>query len=179
MARLTGNFDKSKLTIKDLGNPRNPPDDGTRKYLGRIAGVVTGLKNVQDARGEVFTALQGMFAGLTTDGECIRSGICYLPGGLHDSVISAFDQASRAPDGSRIGGVNVEFAYDAYSVKAGNPIGYTYIFERITKERSVDRLTELLGDDVPNPRQENLALEAPAAEPGEPEPAKKGGKKAA
>lgn len=156
MARLSGNFDKAKLVIKDLSNPRNPPEDGTPKYLGRIGGICTGTKAVADARGETFTALVGNFAGISPadkDGnqQEIRSGVAYLPGGFHDSVISALKAAGEAGQ--------VRFAYDCYSVFADNPIGYAYVFKPLLKpERASDPLAEIMGTAAPQ-------IAAPAAEP--------------
>lgn len=132
------NFAKSKLTIKDLSSPRNPPEDGTPKPLGRIFGIVTGKKIVKDAKGDVFIGLTGQFAGVKPDGDVIRSGICYLPGGFHDEILAILDAGED--------GAQVKFAYDAFSRIASNPIGYEYMFRSLMKPAADDALNSMIAE---------------------------------
>lgn len=138
---------KAKLTIKDLGSPKNPPEDGSLKKLGRIVGIVTGTKTKLDPRGESFIALTGQFGGLTADEKTfIRSGIAYLPGGFHDEILSAW-QSRNAPDKDGVvpPPTAVKFAYDAYSRAATNPIGYEYVFKAVLPPAANDPLAEMIG----------------------------------
>lgn len=146
---------KSKLVVKDLGNPSmvKAQEEGNNApyVLGVIIGRVTGLrkKPVTNAlSGEVteFDALSGMFEGRRaialdnkdgTETVAIRSGTCYLPTGIHDMVVETF---RSVPEGEK---TQLDFAYRICTVKASNPAGYTYACESLYEPATSDPLEHL------------------------------------
>ena len=116
---------KSKMVIKDLGNPKLVDEKNPRVILGTIFGRVTGTK-VTEIRGETFIGLTGAFEGVPENPEwpIVQSGVCYLPGGFQEPILEAM-----GPDGKGV----VEFAYECAAVHANNPIGYSYAFKPLLK----------------------------------------------
>lgn len=115
----------SKLTVKDLGNPRKVTEENPTNILGTIVGVATGIKIKVDAAGQAFEAITGMFEGTRADnGNVVESGLLYLPGGFHEAITEQLKQE---------GTTAVRFAYSVASVHAKNPIGYSYAFKPLLK----------------------------------------------
>ena len=162
-------LNKAKLTIKDLGSPKNPPEDGSLKKLGRIVGIVSKTKTVVDARGQAFTALVGQFAGVTADGSTmIRSGVVYLPGGFQDEILSAWMEANKPDEnGVQPPASSVKFAYDAFSRAATNPIGYEYIFRSLMPPAKLDPIADLIGGNQIAALASSPAIAPPAETPEE------------
>ena len=145
---------KAKLTVKDLGNPRLVDDKKQRVILGTIIGIAMGVKTKLDAKGEAFEAITGAFKGTRhDDSEVIESGILYLPAGFHDQIVAEL----------RSEGVTaVQFAYEVAAVYASNPIGYSYAFRPLLKQRTGSPLDALETEIAANQRP---ALEHKQAEP--------------
>lgn len=118
-AEATGNTLVSKITPKLVGKPHRAKDqaDGRAVYMGRIMGLVTGTQKKVQPNGDVFIALVGNFEAINGEtGEIFESGICYLPGGMHEQVVAVMEK----------GATTAEFALDLATVKADNPAGYSW-----------------------------------------------------
>lgn len=111
----------SKLTVKDLGNPRVVDDEHPRIILGTIIGIATGTKVKVDSKGEAFEAIVGQFEGTSADGKkVVSAAMLYLPGGFHETITQQF--AGENPP------KRIDFAFEVAAVVAKNPIGYSYAF---------------------------------------------------
>ena len=129
---------KSKVTVKELLSPRDPPPDGTPKILGIIFGAATGTKLVKMPNGDVFTGLVGMFGAVPEgkEGEIlIRSGACYLPTSFQDELIATLNSAE---------GQQVRFAYRVMSQHSTSPAGYQYAAINLMPPAATDPLTAML-----------------------------------
>ena len=108
----------TKMTLKGMGcKPAQAASDGKRVPLARIYGYAAGVKAKEDSTGNVHQAIIGQFEGVNLNtGEVFRSGVLYLPGGIHELL------AKPAAENN----ANVQFALEIHAIPAGNPIGYSY-----------------------------------------------------
>lgn len=115
---MTEISETSKLTVKQLGNPKRASVDNTDVVLGTIFGRATGMKVKVDGAGNAHEAIVGTFEGRSADGKTIvRSAMLYLPGGLHESIVERIKEMNGAP---------AEFAVEIKAMPAANPAGYSY-----------------------------------------------------
>lgn len=164
-----------KLTPRALGWDRNAlgqetakqPMDGGKVLLGRLVGIVAGLRTTIDKdTGDIHNGLKGNFRGVSSkvyaDGEkagqpiTVTSGVCYLPGGIQDMIEGALAQA-RETDAK----ATVNFAIDLYGIPATNKAGYSFKADNIVAAQTVDPLSMLIEQANNN---KPLALAAPAEE---------------
>lgn len=133
----------AKLTVKTLGCK---PDmvktlEGQDKLaLCRIFGKAAGVGYQDDSRnpGSIFTYFKGTFEGINMQtGETYRSGKLYLPKGISELVEAVIKNAEKN------GKEQVSFAFEIRSVKATNPIGYSYEAVAIKRPEQEDELAEL------------------------------------
>lgn len=128
----------SKISMKSIGvSPaKHATDKGTP--IAIILGMASGLKDVVDkVRGETFHALVGEFeANNLETGEVFRSGVLYLPTGIHDMIEGGVKKLQGESD-------FVQFALQIIAVKANNPAGYTYQAKSLVPSQTVDPLTKL------------------------------------
>lgn len=129
----------AKITMKGLGcKPYGAPLDDPKR-LCVILGKATGMKHGEDEKtGRVWTVLTGEFLGQNLEtGARFRSGKCFLPSGIQESVESAIGQLAD-------GGV-VQFAVQISSVTATSPAGYSYQGVNLMPVESVtDPLADLM-----------------------------------
>jgi hypothetical protein len=150
----------SKLAPKNLGNPKVAAafDDGDQTVhpLGRIIGRASKVSRKPDPKDpdKLYVSLVGQFEGTPFDDDrpIIRSGVCYLPPGVHEEVVEAVEEMHRIwrdenPD-SKLGPVGVvEFAFDIGTIKATNAAGYSYACTPVkTKAKEIDPFAQLRGD---------------------------------
>lgn len=133
---------KSKLAGKMLGNPKAGAllKDGERHYVGRIFGVANGVKKGTNQTGDPYLGLRGSFEGRPADTEnydTVQSGVCYLPGGIAEMIAAAIE--SLPEDASP----NVQFAFDLYTKKANNPIGYEWDTVPVIETKEADPLSAM------------------------------------
>lgn len=148
-----------KLVVKSLGNPRvaaSFSDDdkkaGKRHLLGTIMGTASRIKNKVDAKGEVFEAIVGDFEGTKADGNVVKSGLLYLPSGIHEMLADPLKEDDAKP---------IDFAMRIFTVPADNPIGYSYLVEPVLPPSAADPLAhirEAMGKQI-------ALLDAPKEEP--------------
>lgn len=180
-----------KLTPRSLGWDRNKlgdatskvPSDGGKVLLGRIVGIVSGLKQtVNNDTGEVQNGLKGNFRGVSSrklqvaevnrkgepvmkdgapsfvdgpDPIIVTSGVCYLPGGIQEMIEGALAKAKEIDAKA-----TVEFAIDLYGIPATNKAGYSFKADNIVEANITDPLAALLAAAERNTAP---ALAAPAA----------------
>lgn len=146
-------IDKPKLVVGLLGNPKKVvamDKEGARYLVGTIFGVAQGVKakTLPDRKGDpqVYEMIVGDFEGIPSepvetdyDGEKVivdafRSGVLYLPSGIHDRLAAALKGDDAQP---------VKFAIEIYTVKASNPAGYSYEARALTETQVSDPLAEM------------------------------------
>lgn len=131
----------SKLSMKNAGvDPRKvlaADGDKASVVLARIFGLADGIKQVEDkTNATVHLALTGKFQSINAqNGQITRSGILYLPKGIHEVVMNAVKQLEE--------GSVVRFGLEVRSVKASNPIGYSYEAIDLLPVQEKDPLSEL------------------------------------
>jgi len=160
----------TKMSVKAIGcKPTGglPTDESKPNPLCIFMGKATGIKMGEGSDGRVWTALKGTFRGTNlATGISLRSGKLFLPAGIQEVVEGAIKQLPAD------GGV-VKFAVQIESIKASNPIGYSYQARNLMPmEAESDELADLIST-VAAPAQIEAAK--PDAAPA-PAPAKAGKK---
>lgn len=137
----------AKLTVKTLGcNPimvKTLPPEQTKLALCRLFGKAAEVKTMQskDPAGNptVHTFFVGIFEGMNLqDGTVLRSGKLFLPKGISEVVENAINTAQAKDDKA-----SVSFAFEIRSVKATNPIGYSYEAVALKDPAAEDELAEM------------------------------------
>jgi|SRR5579872_676733 len=141
----------SKLTVATLGcNPSlvknmkadDPALENGELPLARLYGQLSGVRFQDDkVKGQVYTYFVGTFEGVNMQtGEVQRSGKMFLPKGISEIVEDAVRKASDA-DGKLT--ASLDFAFELRSIKASNPIGYSYKVLSLKSPAQVDELKAL------------------------------------
>jgi hypothetical protein len=147
----------SKITMKALGNPKAAAalvvGDGKKVFVGRVMGFASGQVAKLTDDGDTVYGLKGTFKAFTGDGKKeIRSGVCYLPGGIQESVSEAIpDKDGR-----------VQFVFDIFTQAATNKSGIEYVAAQIGAPTMEDPFSALEAD---LPGLPQLAAPAVASEP--------------
>lgn len=131
-----------KLTAKELGNPKKVlalDGENAKFVIGRIFGIASECKrkDVTDPQNGAVTTywpIIGQFVGVQPDGTQVRSGVLYLPGGIHESYKAALDNIEE--------GDTLRFALELRTVKSTNAAGYTYEAEDLMPPKVVDLLEQ-------------------------------------
>ncbi len=130
----------SKLSMKTIRvNPAKFATDSGAP-IALVYGQLTGIKDVVDkVRGDVYHALLGSFEGQNLEtGERFRSGVLYLPAGIHDMLSASVAKLPEDDDSAY-----VEFGLEIRAVKAKNPAGYSYEAKSLLKPKASDPLEQL------------------------------------
>ena len=134
----------SKLTIASLGcNPSAvktlPPEELVNGELpvARLYGKLTDVRYQEDkAKGQVYTYFVGTFEGINMQtGEVMRSGKLFLPKGISELVEDATKKAREIDEKA-----SIAFAFEVRSIKATNPIGYSYKVLALKSPEAEDEL---------------------------------------
>lgn len=106
----------SKISVKTIGcNPSAAKSEGKDVQLAKVYGVARGTINKVDQRGDPVVGLTGEFEAVNLGtGEVFRSGVLYLPSGIHEMVANSVKEG------------DTEFALGIVASPASNPIGYSY-----------------------------------------------------
>lgn len=139
-----------KLSPKAMGWDRNAigtatakvPADGGSVLLGRIVGMVSGLKQtVNGETGDIQNGLKGNFRGISSiEGKApVTSGVCYLPGGIQEMLEGTLAEA-KSNDARAV----VNFAIDLFAIPATNKAGYSFKAENLVEAGASDPLQMLL-----------------------------------
>lgn len=155
-------------------------DTSVAQKLATIVGIVSGLRQtVNNETGDIQTGLKGNFRGVSTlnlfvpakdpktgndivkDGKPVmtdtgkaievRSGVCYLPGGIQDMIEGELARV-REHDPK----ATVSFGIDLFSLRDSNKAGYTFKAETLVEAQERDPLDMLMD-------QARKALPAPEA----------------
>lgn len=124
----------TKLTLKGMRcNPKKvtakDENDNTPHIMARIYGYGSDIKVKVDASGNAHVGLMGDFEGINLEtGDIYRSGILYLPGGIHEQLTAPFEAYNKLSDEDKKKTTppKVEFALEIASVKASNAAGYSF-----------------------------------------------------
>lgn len=141
-----------KLTPRTLGWDRNRigtevakvPMDGGKVLLGRIVGIVSGLKQTIDKEtGDISSGLKGNFKGISSLDEKppVNSGVCYLPGGIQEMLEGSLAQAKENDSKA-----TVRFAIDLFAIPATNKAGYSFKADNIVEASETNPLDDLLNE---------------------------------
>lgn len=125
----------TKMTLKGMGcRPQRAAAEEKRVPLARIYGYASGIKAKEDASGNIHQAIVGQFEGINLEtGEVYRSGILFLPAGIHDLLAKPASEQ----------GANVQFGLEIHSIPATNAIGYSYMAKSLLPVTGKDLLTDL------------------------------------
>lgn len=146
--------------MKNAGvNPKKihaAPESQRALDLAVILGEASGIKQVDDpAHGTIHEALTGRFQATNCEtGDVVRSGMLYLPKGIHETVTAA---VKKAEDGDV-----VRFALRVRSVRAENPAGYSYEAVPLLKPEESDPLDKLAAEIGAGMPQKALGSGEPA-----------------
>lgn len=138
----------SRLRAKNLGNPKvaagftdEEMGQSKRHWLGVILGKATGVSIKSDPKDETkkFKALTGFFEGRPDDEKrpILRSGICYLPGGVHELICESIETALEN------GGGVVQFVFHLGTQRDTNDAGYSYVTEELSAPQAADPLQDM------------------------------------
>jgi hypothetical protein len=139
----------SKITMATLGcNPsavKSLPADSPELQngelpLARIYGKLADVKYQDDkTKGQIYTYFVGSFEAINMQtGEVMRSGKLFLPKGISELVEDATKKAREKDDKA-----SIAFAFEVRSIKATNPIGYSYKVLALKSPEATDELKEL------------------------------------
>lgn len=141
-----GNY-KAKLTVATIGGaPERAKTEKTRVGVATFIGIATGTKMVenQNEPEKPYVAVTGNFEAVNLyTGEIYRSGILYLPTGLHDLVVNMLDQVKGDEDRSKFDKAAVEFALQIDAEPADNAAGYQYVGKSLLPPQKADALSHL------------------------------------
>ena len=127
-----------KLTVKNGGvNPKKIAVLDEKKTflpLCKIFGLADGVKQKDDPiSGKTFFPLIGRFQAVNCEsGEITRSGVLYLPTGIHETYEAAVRKLEE--------GDTLQFAVELRAVRASNPVGYSYEAKDLMPPSSNDPL---------------------------------------
>lgn len=152
-----------RIRPKDLGNPKVPAawdeSDERKHVLGTIIGKATGVKKIlMDPKDEtsIAWALTGFFEGHPANNgsdslplpendpkrkPIMRSGVLWLPGGLHEMVVSAV--AGDDPSDKRAVKNIVPIKCEIATRHATNRVGYEYVNDFDMDIQATDPLADL------------------------------------
>jgi hypothetical protein len=139
---------RTKIVPKDLGDPsiiKLQPEETKRYMLGTIIGIVTGFvfrADLKDADRKM-EGLSGSFRSIPADEKRdeLESGILWLPDAFHNIIAATFRKMSEDDKNAQL-----RFAYEIYSIRASNPIGYSWEFKPKIEATGGNPLNELLSD---------------------------------
>lgn len=124
----------ARLSVKACGC--KPEGTDKPKRLCLIYGVASGFKSGEDNKGQLWSAITGSFEGVNIEtGDVYRSGKLFLPNGIQEVVEAALK--GTGDNGS------IKFGLELRSVKASNPIGYSYQAVPLVKPSADDPLAEM------------------------------------
>jgi hypothetical protein len=137
---------RSKLVLKDLGNPdeiKSQPDTIRRLVLGTLVGIADGfIERTNPKDGEIMEGLIGQFRSIPAkeDGEELESGILFIPDAFHN-LIAATLRGEKNKDPA----AKVNFAFEVAAVRANNPQGRSWDFKPLIESETENPLDAFVG----------------------------------
>ena len=138
---------RSKLVLKDLGNPdmiKSEPANVNRLVLGTLVGEATGfLERTNPKDGTVMEGLIGSFRSIPAqvDGDIIESGVLYIPDAFHNLIAGALRDQLKKDSASKVG-----FAFEVASIRANNPQGRSWDFRPLIDNAAYNPVDALISD---------------------------------
>lgn len=139
----------SKITVRDCGANAAAvlalDGDTARSPLIRVYGIARSYKPViakdKLTGGEiVHYAIMGDFRAVNLKtGERYASGLLYLPGGVHELLLSPLQKAKEDNENAEI-----QFGFDIFGRKSTSAAGYGYIAVMLGEDpKAVDHLSKI------------------------------------
>jgi hypothetical protein len=128
-----------KITMSTIGtNPTKAKALNQTVPVAIVYGDASGIAVVKHpARDENFVSITGNFEAISMEsGEVFRSGVLYLPKGMHEQLVEAVK-------GREEGAEPIRFGLEINAFPAKNPIGYSYSAKAFVKQEGVDALSPL------------------------------------
>jgi len=121
-----------QMNIKKIGaNPKEAVKQEKAVFMGRIYGECTSIKTKEARSGDVYNYMVGQFRAVNGAGEKFESEKLFLPGGIFETIESAWKAGGEQP---------VQFGYDIFAVPDTNSVGYRYSAKSLIKTEASDRL---------------------------------------
>lgn len=125
---------RTKLTLKDLGQPSNvksmSPEELAKNKGKYITGWLVGkvrdfIERTSVKDGEVFEGLAGTFMMVPSDEnrEVLESGVLFIPDAFHNLIAAKLREIRKTDETAEC-----EFAFEVSSIAANNPAGYSWNF---------------------------------------------------
>lgn len=129
----------TKLTLKGIGCvPEVAKVEKKEVALAHLYGIASGTTVKKAPNGDVFIGITGEFEAVNlADGKVFRSGIIYLPGGIHESLVAALVPGADGKVSP------VDFGIEIMSRPDSNPIGYGYAARELVKVERADPLAKM------------------------------------
>lgn len=131
----------SKITMATIGCKPTAvvalPEDQKELAIARLYGKLSEVRFQDDkTKGQIYTFFVGNFEAVNMQtGEVFKSGKMFLPKGISELVEDGVKKG-RAADPN----ASISFAFQVNSIKANNPIGYSY---KILQLKAVEPEDEL------------------------------------
>lgn len=152
------------IASKNLGSPSRAvalmePHE-TVKELGIIRGVATAMLYGEDAKGNAYRGLKGLFVAESNDPAIgdYKAGKAFLMDAITEQMEMAFKDAEE----NGVVGFQIAFVFRVSVMEASNPIGYSWSYEAVGEVEGSSPL-----DHLPNPNRAPGATPALAAPSGD------------
>jgi hypothetical protein len=138
---------RSKLVLKDLGNPdeiKSMSDTVRRLVLGTLIGIADGfIERTNPKDGEIMEGLTGQFRSIPAkeDAEELESGILFIPDAFHNLIAGTL-RTEKAKDAN----AKVNFAFEIAAVRAVNPQGRSWDFKPLIESETENPLDAFMGN---------------------------------
>jgi hypothetical protein len=138
---------RSKLVLKDLGNPdeiKSAPEAVRRLVLGTLVGIADGfIERTNPKDGEIMEGLTGQFRSIPANeaSEELESGILFIPDAFHN-LIAATLRSEKAKDAN----AKVNFAFEIAAVRANNPQGRSWDFKPMIESETENPLDAFMAN---------------------------------
>jgi hypothetical protein len=166
---MTIRSQRSKITLKDMGNPsmikgmsaeQLAPTKG-RLVLGYLLGKASSfVERTQPNTAEKFEGLSGAFALMPADPEAeeLESGVLFIPDAFHNLIAVKLRELQKTDPAAEC-----EFVFEVAAIKAGNPQGYSWDFKPAKEFAGAHPLENLFADvkKIADMRKAPSQLEAP------------------
>jgi hypothetical protein len=133
----------TKLTTKTMRcKPALAKVEERTVPMCRISGIARGIKPAVGTNGETVYGLTGNFRGTNIQtGEVFYSGVCYLPGGVHEMILDPLDDLLA--NESTKSGAALNFAFDIFARPSDNAAGYEYTAVNLAPASRADPFAEI------------------------------------
>lgn len=132
---------RSKMTVSDLRDPKmiiNLPKEEHQMECGSIFGRITKIiERESPDKSQKFIGFGGMFEGhpkVYADDKNPRkpmaSGVLFAPPAIHEFLFDAAKDLAR--------GEHIDFAFDVFVERAGNPQGYSWMIRPLMEMKKPD-----------------------------------------